>query len=515
MKKSITKYVAIYSFIIILITGCGNQNETKDLNGMFSTNIIQIIEASDYNTNEKLQSIKNSISSSMDNYVKTEDRLMIDYPFRNSLENYSLCLLPINGTEDEYKLVLYDSDTIIQELPCGKISGTPVFSFDDVYSGNDLEIFFYDEEIKEWTGLLFLWDWGKNDRFVENFIRIPKYDEIPNANRKGVLSVINENDSVIENILYKVSDEIEFAPEIRKWIFEKDTKILKIYDCLEDKIIFEGKVTLDKDNNIVDEEYYQCLFLYEIPTIRNFEGNEKIDVTNANDISNGETYPNKQEFLSHYGFDNEEEPFYQCYDVLGNLIIELYFDEETGTGCGIRYDTFYNSDLEKKAAMSGFSFSSVKNGKWTNPETYALKPYFSEIDNVKEIDGIENYEETVENLKDGRPDYFQSQGIVSWLGDDDSANEISTILTINFIYRNDGTLFYKDYGHNPYVFVTSNCTMHIYYDELERIKYESNYITHGHLEYYYIYKNNSNKPSYCLALDYYSDNHVPIFMKYE
>ena len=513
MKKNITKYTVIFSFIIVLITGCGNQNETKYLNVMFFTNIFQIVEASDYNTSQKLQSIKNGISSIMDNYVKPEDRLMIDYPFRNSLENYSLYLLPINGTEDEYKLVLYDSDTIIQELPCGKISGTPEFSFDDVYSGNDLEIFFYDEDINEWTGLLFLWDWKKNDRFIENFIKIPKYDEVADANRIGILSIIDDNDSVMENTLYEISDEIGYAPEIRKWIFEKDTQLLKIYDCLEDKTIFEGKVTLDKDNNIVDEEYYQCLFLYEIPTIRDFEGNEIIDVTNAGDINNIEAYPNKQEFLSHYGFNNEDEPFYQCYDVLGNLMIELYFNEKTGTGCGIRYESFYNSDLEKKAAMSGFSFSSVKDGKWITPETYALKPYGENYD-VKESDEIENYEETVEYTKNGKPDYFQSQGIITWLGEDDSENEISSILTINFIYRNDGTLFYKDYGHNPFVFATTNCSMNIYYDELERIKYERNYITHGHLEYYYMYNNNSNKPSYCLALDY-SHGYVPTFIKYE
>lgn len=507
MKKIIKKYALLYSFIIVFITGCGIQNEAKDLNGMFSTNIFQIVESSDYNTNENFQSIKNSTSSFMDNYIKPEDRLMIDYPFWDSLENYSLYLLPINGTEDEYKLVLYDSDTIIQELPCGKILGTPEFSFDDVYRGHDLEIFFYNKEINEWTGLLFLWDF-QNDRFQENFIRIPKYDEIVKAGRIGILSVIDDNDTVIENTLYEVSDDIGCAPEIRKWIFEKDTKLLKIYDCLEDKIIFEEKVTLDKDNNIVDEEYYQCLFLYEIPAIRDFESNEKINVTDD------EIYPNKQEFLSHYGFDKEEEPFYQCYDVLGNLMIELYFDEKTGTGCGIRYDSFYNSNLEKKATMSGFSLSSVESGKWTTPETYALKPYGEgKTDNVKDIDGIENYEETVEYLKDGRPDYFQSQGIISWLGD--SSNEISTILTIDFIYRNDGTLFYKDYGHNPFVFSSTNCSMNIYYDELERIKYESNYITHGHLEYYYIYKNNSNKPSYCLAFDFYPDSCVPFFMKYE
>lgn len=513
MKKILIKYAAIFSFIVIFITGCGNQNKEKDLNKVFYTNIFQIMKASYDNVSEKLEFIKNRTSSLMDDYVKPEDRLIINYPFPNSLENYSLCLLPINGTEDEYKLVLYDSHTVIQELPCGKIPGTPEFSFDDVYSGNDLEIFFYDEDINEWTGLLFQWNWQENDRFKENSIKIPKYDEIVNADRGGILSVIDDNDSVMENILYEISDDVESAPEIRKWIFEKDTKLLKIYDCLEDKIIFEEKVTLDKDNNIVNEEYYQYLFLYQIPPIINYESNEEINVTNADDINNEETYSNKQEFLSHYGFADEEEPFYQCYDVLGNLMTELYFDENTGIGCGIRYETFYNSDLEKEETMSGFSFNSPENEKWMTPEVYALKPY-NGPDNVKEINGIENYEETVEYLEDGRPDYFQSHGIIGWLGGDDSTNEISTIMTINFIYRNDGTLFYKDYSHNSLVFETSNCTMHLYYDELQRIKYERNYITHGHLERYYIYQNDSNKPSYCLSLDYVHGNYVPYFINY-
>lgn len=511
MKKSGLFFISIIVFFLI---GCGNQNEKENLNGAFYPISLSItIQTSNQNINMKFESIKENLSSFMDDYVKSEDRLAIDFDFLNpTLENYSLYLIPVNDTEDEYKLVLYDSNEIIQEIPCGKISGTPEFAFDNVYSGHNLEIFFYDEQINQWQGILFQWDWRANNRFKENYIRIPKYDEIVDCNRIGILSTIEDNNSVMEKTLYEISDNMDYAVEIRKWIFEKDTQLLKIYDCLEEKSIFEGNVTLDKNDNIVNEEYYQYLFLYEIPPIRNYKKNKEIEVTNA-DNPNKETYSNKQEFLSYYGFDNKE-PFYQCYDILDNLILELYFNEETGTGCGIRYETFYNTDLEKSASMDGFSFSSMENTKWTNPETYALKPY-GETDNVNEIDGIENYEETVEYIKDGRPDYFQSQGIISWVGNDDSENEISTILTINFIYRNDGTLFYKDYSHNSFLFATTNCTMHIYYDELQRIKYESNYITHGSMEYYYIYENNGNKPSYCLVLDDNLGSYVPFFTKYK
>lgn len=347
IKKIITKYTTILSFIIVLITGCGNQNKTKNLNGVLFTNIFHIIKASDFNTTGKFELIKNSTSSLMDDYVNPEDRLKIDFSFPNSLqENYSLSLLPINGKKEEYKLVVYDSDTIIQECFCGKISGTPEFSFDDVYSGRDFEIFYYDEDINEWTGLLFIWDY-QNDKFKENFIRIPKYDKIVKTNRIGILSVIDDNDSVFENTIYEVSDDLEYAVEIRKWVYDKDTRSLNIFDLLENKIIFEGNVTLDKENNIVNEEYYQFLFLYEIPPIRDSEINEEINVTFFdnnlineetyiyNNLIKQESYSNKQDFLFHYNFHNKE-PLYQCYDVLGNLLVELYFDEETKTGCGIR-----------------------------------------------------------------------------------------------------------------------------------------------------------------------------------
>lgn len=512
MKKSGLFFIFV---IILCFVGCTNQN--NNLNGAFYSISSSYVQISNQNINEKVKSIKGATASLMDDYVKPEDRIKIDFDFYNpQLENYSLYLFPINGAKDKYKLVLYDSNEVIQELPCGKITGTPEFAFDDIYSGKDLEIFFYDEQSSEWQGILFQWDWRANDRFKENYIRIPKYDEIAACHRLGILSVINDDDSIMENTLYEASDALGFSPEIRKWILEKDTNLLTIYDCLEDKTIFEGKITFDKDNHIINEEYYQYLFLYEIPSIRDYESDGIIEVAkNPDDYDfypDTESYPNKQEFLSHYGFDGEE-PFYQCYDILDNLILELYFNKETEIGCGIRYETFYNADLEKNMKMYGFSFSSLESKKWENPKTYALQTYDGE-NNIKEREDIENYEETVEYRKDGRPDYFNSQGIIPWLGDDDS-KEISTILDINFIYRDDGTLLYKDYSHNSFVFGTSNCSMNLYYDELQRIKYESNYITHGSIERYYIYENNGNKPSYYLMLDDNLGIYIPYFAKYE
>lgn len=127
------------------------------------------------------------------------------------------------------------------------------------------------------------------------------------------------------------------------------------------------------------------------------------------------------------------------------------------------------------------------------------------------MNGIENYEEIIEYTKNGKPDYFESKGIITYIDEED----IETLLSIDFVYKDDGTLIYKDYYHNSFAFGTTNCNMNLYYDELERIKYESDYITHGSIEYYYIYKDNSKKPSYCLSLDDNLGRFVPFFIKYE
>lgn len=103
MRKIMKKYALIYSFIIFFIAGCENQNEIKDLNGMFYTNISQMIEVSGYNTSTELESIKSTTSSFMDDYVKPEDRLKIDFPFSGSLlENYEKTVEYIKDGRPDY-----------------------------------------------------------------------------------------------------------------------------------------------------------------------------------------------------------------------------------------------------------------------------------------------------------------------------------------------------------------------------------------------------------------------------
>ena len=53
-----------------------------------------------------------------------------------------------------------------------------------------------------------------------------------------------------------------------------------------------------------------------------------------------------------------------------------------------------------------------------------------------------------------------------------------------------------------------------YYDERGRVIYESGYITHGELEYFYIYGDEGEKPQYLLTVDYGGGYAVPDMKRY-
>lgn len=96
----------------------------------------------------------------------------------------------------------------------------------------------------------------------------------------------------------------------------------------------------------------------------------------------------------------------------------------------------------------------------------------------------------------------------------EDGEELVPILKINFVYREDGTLYCRDYYHNQKIFGTTESTLEYFYDEKERIEYKSGYITHGYVEYYYIYEDESDKPAYCLYLDHNLGYAIPAMVKY-
>ncbi|MDE6389369.1 MAG: hypothetical protein K2L82_16435 [Lachnospiraceae bacterium] len=227
---------------------------------------------------------------------------------------------------------------------------------------------------------------------------------------------------------------------------------------------------------------------------------EKVNIvcTNIGGGAWGLGYTDKDRFLKEFDFGNRE-PFYQYLNENGELQLELYLNEKTGKGCGIRY---YPGE---KMNPQGFhvDVSPMEEAdaellkERMNADPYELLARGG-IDLSKD-EWIEDYEENVEYTSDGRPKHFESQGWITYFGDE---HELSKLLEIEFTYREDGTLKRRDYAHNTIALETWYSVAHSFYDTQERLLYEDCYITHGSMHYYYIYQGEETEPAYCLMLDH-------------
>lgn len=218
-------------------------------------------------------------------------------------------------------------------------------------------------------------------------------------------------------------------------------------------------------------------------------------------------YESRQALLAAYGFW-EKEPLYQYFDRYGNLKLEFYFDEDTKKGCGITYQYRFTSDLEKIFGMKGFAIDGVAEQEPKGQDPFTLKSVYG-------TDGAEiaDFKENFVYAEDGRLLQYTSKGHIDWQKDaGDYVKE--NIRNVDFIYREDGSLFCRKYWHNSYVFGTTYAGMYSYYDETGRLVYESAYITHGRLEYYYIYEKDKELPSYLLYLDDNMGYAIPGMVRY-
>lgn len=489
----------------------------------------------------------------------------IDFPFPYGREEYTLTLVPSKQAESdlktgeareqkagEYEEIAYDvkfcdeKGQVIQQFPCCQIvytgngqSHTEIpnieemlrFSYDDLTGDGylDLQIFSEDgtdvTQDEAFSGLLFAYDW-KEHKFTPNAIKIPTYDE----NKWGGMLVSRENGDYLEKFIYQAIQDRGKCILLRQWTLQKSAETLKIWDCIKARSLFDGKVSLGEDKEPVNAEYYQTLFWDKLPILRdyavdskiitwiegedyaksatyqNIEGFEFIQRTVFGNNGRTAEYPDRQTFLEDFGFW-ETEPFYEYYDAVGNLQLELYFEPSTKKGCGIRYEYYYTSNLEKQTSMHGFVFDDTYKDKWQEKDVFSTKSW----QGTDGADSVTEYEEQQEYRQDGRPDYYKSQGIVDWVSDD----ELMTILAIDWIYRDDGTLYRKNYNHNSFIFSTSCSYIKSRYDEAGRLAYEDSYITHGSVDDYYIYQDNGKKPAYYLRLDDNLGYYIPLMREYE
>ena len=117
---------------------------------------------------------------------------------------------------------------------------------------------------------------------------------------------------------------------------------------------------------------------------------------------------------------------------------------------------------------------------WEDEGPYCVKSFYG-------TDGAEyvsDYQEFYEYNEAGKPVCFRSTGV----DEDRPTDEPFTVVHIDFLYRDNGTLWSKKYGHDALLFGTTYSPAYLYYDRRERVTRIDCYITHGSLEYFEMFE---------------------------
>lgn len=216
-------------------------------------------------------------------------------------------------------------------------------------------------------------------------------------------------------------------------------------------------------------------------------------------------YVDEQSFLSQYGFWGST-PFYEYVLPDGSIRLILYYDEQTGLGCGLRYFQRDPSDM-MTSGKYGFSFQGTadETDLWWD----GLSIDYTKFESCWGDTGSSYaaYEENIEYDDAKRVVHFDASGII------EEDEEPEYLLWMDYEYDDNGILRQRQYYHNYRAFSTSYQTWCSYFDELGRLEHEDLYITHGSIDCYYIYFDESTKPTYCLFLDNNIGWWIPEFVK--
>lgn len=213
-----------------------------------------------------------------------------------------------------------------------------------------------------------------------------------------------------------------------------------------------------------------------------------------------EWYVEEQDFLSQYGF-GESDPFYEYALPDGSMRLVLYYDEANGLGCGLRY---YQRDPDEWTTSGIYGFSFIGLVEESNLWTDRLNVDYTKFESWTGVYSS-SWDENIEYDDAGRVAHYEAYAPVD--------GESVRILNMYYEYDDNGTLRQRQYYHYHLWFSSTFQYWYSYFDELGRVEYERAYITHGSLEYYYIYLDGSDEPAYSLFLDNNCGTWMPDFAK--
>lgn len=219
-------------------------------------------------------------------------------------------------------------------------------------------------------------------------------------------------------------------------------------------------------------------------------------VTDNRDSYETTYYKSASDFIADCGFE-EDKPFWEYYTEEGNLQLALYYDETSKEGCGVRY---YPGEDKPEG---GFRFL----GEISDEPQYSVMEAWVDLASNSTLScrrstgktAVSEYKESRECFENWPYDmrHFASKGIVKSAEDGKS----SSLVEIDWIYRNDETLQRKEYRHNPQVFGTYRSSGEYYYGKDEKLLYQKFKTDNSSGEVYYIYGEDDIVPEYYLYID--------------
>lgn len=214
--------------------------------------------------------------------------------------------------------------------------------------------------------------------------------------------------------------------------------------------------------------------------------------------ASGETvyYECASDFIADCGFE-EDKPFWEYHTEEGSLQLVLYYDETSKEGCGVRY----YPGVDKPEG--GFRFL----GEISDEPQYSVMEAWVDLASNSTLSckrstgktAVSEYEEFRECFENWPYDmkHFASKGIVKSAED----GKASSLVEIDWTYRNDETLQRKEYQHNSRVFGTYRSSAEYYYGEDEKLLYQKFKTDYGNGEVYYIYGEDELVPECYLHID--------------
>ena len=258
---------------------------------------------------------------------------------------------------------------------------------------------------------------------------------------------------------------------------KEDTEIVEKEDT-ETRIAEKADAETGSEEDEVTEEEAAELFNSQGVCIQILsEGDEKLSESE------------RAKFLAAFGFSDSEQ-FYVHDEEDGYPFMELYFDEERGIGCGIRY---------AGSVICGFAFDHCQEVSWHERDPYSVLSVYGTTGE----DRVTDYREKYEYDEEGRLIGYQSTGTPTDIEGEEWKD--TPMITVAFTYDDGGRLQEKEYSHftTPHLpFGTTYASQTSYYDESGRLAHTASYITHGGLEGYYIYQGDHDVPAYYLELDH-------------